>query len=394
MDKTKTQEDNIQILLDYFKSMNYQFEKYPSNNVGNYYDLKKLKSFINNEVEFWDDVVNNFNITETAKFPILLVSQNFNNINKNIEYLLKNETEDIDSKKKRLDTVLNTIKGNKFPCIFSISNEAKIIKMLSDNKSIRTINGFLKGYFSPREHQHLKISNNEFLNNEFILGITIASKLLYPEITSDLNDEYYRNLEELVENTNINSVNVINSLNKSSNEIKEKFTSFLNEINQERENYSERNEVFLNEKQETFLKLENKYKEHLKLKEPAEYWNVAANEYENRGEKWRNWSLGSSIIFISILTVILIFTNVKNTLDLSSVKFTIILTVIISVGFLIINLFIKLSTSNFHLANDAHERHHLTYVYLALLNETEFSPEEKNIVLQALFSRSDSGNKS
>lgn len=47
--------------------------------------------------------------------------------------------------------------------------------------------------------------------------------------------------------------------------------------------------------------------------------------------------------------------------------------------------------SNFHLARDAEEREKLTYMYLALISNGEFNEEERKIVLQSLFSRSDTG---
>ena len=47
--------------------------------------------------------------------------------------------------------------------------------------------------------------------------------------------------------------------------------------------------------------------------------------------------------------------------------------------------------SNFHLARDAEEREKLTYLYISLLNKGDISAEERNIVFQALFSRSDTG---
>ena len=47
--------------------------------------------------------------------------------------------------------------------------------------------------------------------------------------------------------------------------------------------------------------------------------------------------------------------------------------------------------SNFHLARDAEEREKLTYLYISLLSKGEVSEEERKIVFQALFSRSDTG---
>lgn len=70
---------------------------------------------------------------------------------------------------------------------------------------------------------------------------------------------------------------------------------------------------------------------------------------------------------------------------------SIILTVIISAGLLLINLFIKLSLSAYHLSRDAQERHKLAYVYLALLKEKAVEESDRTVVLQSLFSRSDTG---
>lgn len=51
-----------------------------------------------------------------------------------------------------------------------------------------------------------------------------------------------------------------------------------------------------------------------------------------------------------------------------------------------------MTLSSFHLQNDAKEREQLTYVYLALTNDSNAVTEEsRNIVLQALFSRADYG---
>jgi len=47
--------------------------------------------------------------------------------------------------------------------------------------------------------------------------------------------------------------------------------------------------------------------------------------------------------------------------------------------------------SSFHLSRDCQERHTLTYFYLALLKENEIAPEEKQLIIQSLFSRSDTG---
>ena len=47
--------------------------------------------------------------------------------------------------------------------------------------------------------------------------------------------------------------------------------------------------------------------------------------------------------------------------------------------------------SSYHLARDAEERHTLTFFYLALTKDTEVKDDDRKLILQSLFSRSDTG---
>ena len=51
----------------------------------------------------------------------------------------------------------------------------------------------------------------------------------------------------------------------------------------------------------------------------------------------------------------------------------------------------KMTFSSFHLMRDAQEREQLTYLYLALTHESEIDKSSRDIVLQSLFSRSETG---
>ena len=47
--------------------------------------------------------------------------------------------------------------------------------------------------------------------------------------------------------------------------------------------------------------------------------------------------------------------------------------------------------SSFHLMRDSEEREQLTYLYLSLSEETSVEEGSRNIILQALFSRTETG---
>ena len=51
----------------------------------------------------------------------------------------------------------------------------------------------------------------------------------------------------------------------------------------------------------------------------------------------------------------------------------------------------RLTYSAFHLMRDAQERTQLTYLYLSLINEKKIDEASREIILQALFSRAETG---
>lgn len=53
--------------------------------------------------------------------------------------------------------------------------------------------------------------------------------------------------------------------------------------------------------------------------------------------------------------------------------------------------FMRLSISSYHLARDARERLQLTHVFLALIKDGAVDPKDREVVLQAVFSRADTG---
>lgn len=57
----------------------------------------------------------------------------------------------------------------------------------------------------------------------------------------------------------------------------------------------------------------------------------------------------------------------------------------------LIRILSRLVFSAFHLMRDAEEREQLTYLYLSLINEKKIDEESRDIILQALFSRSETG---
>lgn len=144
---------------------------------------------------------------------------------------------------------------------------------------------------------------------------------------------------------------------------------------------------------ERHKELEKLYVEKLRLEKPAKYWETRAGKLRNQGIIW-------SIILLLVLVAGLsyftfLFTDwlkgQEVSLSLHSLQGAVLLAVIISTFVFSIRVLSKLAFSSFHLQRDAEERQQLAYVYLALSNETSVDEESRKIVLQALFSRAETG---
>lgn len=150
----------------------------------------------------------------------------------------------------------------------------------------------------------------------------------------------------------------------------------------------------MDEWQQRIEHLEQTYQEKLRLEKPATYWNEKAKTYFKHGVRW---SMGLGVALLSGLIGFGIFFHAwlegqKIGIQLNSLQGAVLFITIISIYALLIKALSKMVFSSFHLQRDAEEREQLTHVYLALTHEKdELDVEARNIILQALFSRAETG---
>lgn len=144
---------------------------------------------------------------------------------------------------------------------------------------------------------------------------------------------------------------------------------------------------------ETIDELEKTYKEKLRLDGPAKYWNKAAKRFSIQGGLW-------SLALVALVVVGLLYfrefflawlRGQELGIKLHTVQGLILFSAIAAVYAYLIRVLSRLAFSAFHLMRDAEEREQLTHLYLALSKETEVDEKSREIVLQALFSRSETG---
>ncbi|NBA88435.1 hypothetical protein GVN16_21860 [Emticicia sp. CRIBPO] len=143
--------------------------------------------------------------------------------------------------------------------------------------------------------------------------------------------------------------------------------------------------------------LEETYNEKLKLEEPAKYWSDRGKALKQQG--WISiWILVLLTAFTSYL-LWEILVNAPETIYASflgddksaAIRWSIVFVVFISFLAFCIKAVSKVMFSSFHLARDAEERHSLAYFYLALKKDDSIQDEDRKLIIQSLFSRSDTG---
>ncbi len=147
----------------------------------------------------------------------------------------------------------------------------------------------------------------------------------------------------------------------------------------------------------TISDLEKTYEELLRLKKPAEYWNLRATELKKEGWRSLYWLIGLvSIGFISLYFLLwqtpegmlkTFFSNDKSI----AIRWSIIFVTFLSFLAFGIRALTKVTFSSFHLARDAEERERLTFVYLALIKDASIDKSDRQLIMQSLFSRADTG---
>jgi len=139
--------------------------------------------------------------------------------------------------------------------------------------------------------------------------------------------------------------------------------------------------------------LENTYQEKLRLEQPAQYWKKAARRFGIQGGLW------SLALLSSLLLGIVYFSEFFHAwltgkllpVQLNTIQGVVIFGAILAVFAFMVKTLSRLAFSSFHLMRDAEEREQLTYLYLSLVNENKIDETSRDIVLQALFSRTETG---
>lgn len=254
------------------------------------------------------------------------------------------------------------------------------------NRTIRNINNI--EYFTGYDFASL------FLNREY----SLSEKSLGIENKSF--QELRNNIEIFIQESG-------NHTNEYFSEVHEKSKTFANQIDELKnskeiliqewhENEKIRFEELYKNSTNEINELKKTYEELLKLKEPADYWKTRAKKLYEEGNSFRNLLI-VLIVLTSISLYLLLWLTPEGMLlsfikgQASAIKWSIIYATFISFMVVGIRALLKAMFSSYHLSRDAEEREQLTYFYLSLRKESDINDNDRNLIMQSLFSRSDTG---
>ncbi|EJG1066426.1 hypothetical protein C4G47_RS19150 [Vibrio parahaemolyticus O1] len=139
--------------------------------------------------------------------------------------------------------------------------------------------------------------------------------------------------------------------------------------------------------------LEATYQEHLKLEKPAEYWSKSAKKYDDSSSLW------FGVLVLLILVGVAGFAHFYSLylsgqdtgVTLDTVKGIVLFVSGITIYGFLIRVVSRMLMSATHLKRDSEERAQLTYFYLALIKDGAIDEKSREIVIQSLFSRTETG---
>ena len=345
-------------------------------------NYKSFKQFVISEFEFWEDC----NTGECAQI--------YNQYNNLYSYVI-NYDQQIDSNPNfDVDGLYNTLVEQ-----INIFNERQNYNFYSKQisaikiKEFNSINylksdGFIK-YVQGKDFN----AYNPYIFSGAIEAYNLDNNIqTIDDITYESSAIFRKTIDEYVAEVNKVHTDYSEKLGK----IDDNYEVLVDETNTWKKSTEDDLTARIDSFNTKMEEIENLYNEKLRLESPAKYWSELEDKYRNEGFKWLRATVITSVILIALLVSILY--NIPNSLNIKYVDFnieslrsTLILAAITSVGIYLLRLFVKMAISAYHLSRDAKERYQLSYFYLSLINDKAISEGDRSIVLQSLFSRVDTG---
>lgn len=349
--------------------------------------------------------------TEITFFKVTSAEQYFDYLDDEITFWIQNDPN------KKLEDIAHHSRFQNAKKLFSNALSYPNSQTSMDNYLNQSINAISSGALSSKTNLAKEVlkyvdKSSNFLSG-FKAGMLIRGTSAISIYSDTLQGFYaamaYRNVfdsyavsaeEKVIEfNTNVEeAAKNYSTLNENYTraflEQEKRLGEIEGQTNTHFETFFEKEKSFFDSASNKLTTLEKQYQENLQLKAPAQYWQEMENDYIKKGRFWLIISGVISVVTIALLVGILLFApNVfsKENNWFENIKNSAIVTVMTSICIYILRTTIKMAMSSFHLSRDAKERNKLSVFYLSLIEDDAVTDKERAIILNALFSRSDTG---
>ena len=353
----------------------WQFEK-----------LRTLLTFLENEASYWKEQYESITVRDNIRHAkihnYINRHSNFDNAVNDIKLFSENDQWDDRTFEQNIQNRISQIgdwlwSGHPYSSAFIRCNK---------EHGVNTANAFIT-YILKREVLNVQ-------NSEWFYGIMLGYEFLRQD--SDIIKRRKAekisigHLRNQLEQTNISLINDVENF-------KSDFDSWNVETRQDWE--TQQNNIldsfneYMDGCKKDFKELKEDYEENLRLSKPAEYWRKTAEKLKRQGSKGLFSLIGFLLLGVGLLAWFYInwLTGREMAVQLDTLQGIVIFGSILAVYVFLIRTLSRLTFSAFHLMRDAEEKEHLTYLYLSLINEKKIDETSRDLVLQALFSRSETG---
>lgn len=417
-------------------------------------EVDKFLSFLQEEIDFWQNISTQYNIAHESKYYKLLSNLDMINLlskeffgggkelygfdKGKIDFTSFNLLNEISNNLNYIDRINNiknkNIKENNYKENFLIDayNKGKsdrfsellknLLSKLSSKGEISLEWLYSKHFFTLEfcrcVAQYGDIAGDVFLNYILNKKITIEhldynnfNGLIGAFKAINLDELGYNKLDKIVTEFGNSKDLLVEEISNIKSEY-EAWKDGASKEFQEKLDYVENCKVNCDESSKSILtecdntlketqakaeKLEETYADKLRLSKPAEYWHKSAGNF-----LWQAGLFGVLSLLLVIIPIIVLTCSGKEFIDSwfpsdpnVNITYNIprmgVIVFMLAIYTYLVRLVAKLTFSSLHLMRDAQEREQLTYVYLSLINENGIDEKSRDIVLQALFSRTETG---
>jgi|GEM_PF-5839007 len=364
--------------------------------------VEEIKSFFSQESEYWQSGIKQAR-PDLARGPVGMYRQAADRVLgliRNLEEADENKDQDAILSQIKVAAESKLLSDTTYPMLFSeMSITAELMSMLTSG-DVRAHGA--AAYFGHPDHRLLQLESRA--GKDAVRYYIRTAVLLNQDVIEEtdpayaegqliaLNTQFEREIKSLIvtkEEAAAAAQKIIDEYGRTAAQIEEDKAKIIDEFER---SFSAQ----LTGAGEELEKIRQTYEEHTHLQGPSRYWGEVAINYETRGKRWTHWLIGTIGFSVLVLTFLLYvpseyFSKSLFNGDPGAIKGLLLFASIISFLAYLTRLMARLSMSAHHLQRDAQERRVLTTYYLSLIRHGAMDEKDRPIILQALFSRSDSG---